>query len=182
MANNNIVQIDLDKLDADIADMQKQLELLISTRDWAQSFAARTGSRSPVQEPAKKRGRKPGSKKAAPKEAAPKEAGDMNAAPEAPKKRGRKPGYKKASSAGVKNTGGKSSLGVSDFIIHFLNSNDKVDSGGVIKAFATYTKKSEKQVTGNVANAMSRLKSAGKISNEARVDGKKKGSVWFTVK
>ncbi len=75
---NNIVEIDLNKLDAEIAALQLQIELLTNTKRYAQSIGIKAQA-APVAK--KTAGRKPGAKKAAPaakvapKKAAPKKAG-----------------------------------------------------------------------------------------------------------
>ncbi len=139
---NNIVEIDLNKLDADIAETQKQLELLISTRKYAQSIAIKADQVLVNKEETQT----------------------------------------KTVSSPAKKSSSKASLGVTKFILSFLRGNDKVDSNTIIKAYATYLKKTEKQVAGNVANALSRLKSSHKVNNAPTPEGKKKGTHWFLLK
>lgn len=163
---NNIVEIDLNKLDAEIAALQLQIELLTNTKRYAQSIGIKAQA-APVAK--KTAGRKPGAKKAAPAaKVAPKKA--------APKKAGRKA---KKTEKVVKQPKSKGALGVTDFITAFLKGNDRADANAIIKAYATYTGKTEKQITSNVSNALSRLKSANKVNNAAKADGKKKGTEWF---
>ncbi len=168
---NNIVEIDLNKLDAEIAALQLQIELLTNTKRYAQSIGIKAQA-APVAK--KTAGRKPGAKKAAPAaKVAPKKAAPKKTAP---KKAGRKA---KKTEKVVKQPKSKSSLGVTDFITAFLKGNDRADANAIIKAYATYTGKTEKQITSNVSNALSRLKSANKVNNAAKADGKKKGTEWF---
>ena len=76
----------------------------------------------------------------------------------------------------------KDKLKITEFILTFLKSNDKVDSNAIIKAYSVYLNKTEDQVENNVANALSRLKSLSKVNNEPKADGKKKGTLWFLSK
>ena len=160
---NNIVEIDLDKLDAEIVSLQQQIDLLMNTKRYAMSMGMKqksTSASTPVVA-RKSAGRKPGKKNATKKatvvpKAAPKKAG----------RPGRQPKV-------------KGTLGVTDFILAFLKGNGHSDANTIIKAFATYAKKTEKQVTGNVSNALSRLKTAKKANNKPKADGKKKGTEWF---
>ena len=142
---NNIVEIDLSKLDAEIAALQLQIELLTNTKRYAESIGMKS-----------------------------------KAIPVIKKVAGRKAGVKvKKASKTIKQPKAKGTLGVTDFILAFLKGNEHSDANTVIKAYATYCKKTEKQVTGNVSNALSRLKTAKKANNRAKADGKKKGTEWF---
>ena len=142
---NNIVEIDLSKLDAEIAALQLQIELLTNTKRYAESIGMKS-----------------------------------KAIPVIKKVAGRKAGVKvKKTAKTIKQPKAKGTLGVTDFILAFLKGNEHSDANTVIKAYATYCKKTEKQVTGNVSNALSRLKTAKKANNRAKADGKKKGTEWF---
>ena len=149
--SNNIVEIDLNKLDAAIVEAQKQLEVLISTKKYAQSIAIKA---SPVLQTAETTA---SNNKSTVRDTKAKSTSVSKAA-------------KPLKATGV--------LGVTDFILKFLKSNDKVDSNAVIKAYSVYLNKTEEQVTGNVANALSRLKTSKKANNEPKPDGKK-GTLWF---
>ena len=146
---NNIVEIDLSKLDAEIAALQLQIELLTNTKRYAESIGMKSKAIPVIKKVA---GRKAGAKASVK--------------------------VKKASKT-IKQPKAKGTLGVTDFILAFLKGNEHSDANTVIKAYATYCKKTEKQVTGNVSNALSRLKTAKKANNRAKADGKKKGTEWF---
>jgi hypothetical protein len=173
---NNIVQIDLDKLDAEIASLHLQIELLMNTKRYAQSIGIKSIT-APVSKKVtvkKTTGKKVFAKKAAPaakaraKEAAPKAVVAKKAAPKA----------KKATKT-AKQPKAKDALSVTDFILAFLKGNERADSQAIIKAYATYTGKTEKRITSNVSNALSRLKTSKKANNAPKADGKKKGTDWF---
>ena len=143
--SNNIVEIDLSKLEADIIETQNKLALLMSTKKYAQSIAVST-SRVVVNK-------------------------EVAITKEKPTK----------ASSKTTQTPKKKLLSVTDFILKFLKSNDKVDSNAINKAYSVYVSKTEKQVEGNIANALSRLKTAKKVNNEPKPNGKK-GSLWFLIK
>lgn len=142
--SNNIVEIDLAKLEADIIETQNRLALLMSTKKYAQSIALKP---------------------------APAEVVKVASLPKDKPK-------KVAKSAPAQK---KSLLSITEFILKFLKSNDKVDSNAINKAYSVYVNKTEKQVEGNVANALSRLKTSKMVNNEPKPNGKK-GSLWFLIK
>lgn len=66
--------------------------------------------------------------------------------------------------------------GVSDFILNFLKDQNGSESRVIVEAYAKSVKKEPKQVYNNIANALSRLKSNGKLENREKEGGR---SDWF---
>lgn len=69
-------------------------------------------------------------------------------------------------------------VGVSDFIISFLQGGEK-DTKEIITGYAERIGSTYNNVSGNVSNALSRLKTAEKINNKLKAGGRKAGSNWF---
>lgn len=70
-------------------------------------------------------------------------------------------------------------IGVSEFILNHLKQYGKVDTKSIIMGFAFHLQKDYAEVSGNVSNALSRLKTDGKINSQQREGGRKAGSLWF---
>lgn len=71
--------------------------------------------------------------------------------------------------------------GISYFITSYLKANGKSDTTDIRKAYADSVSKKSDDVKNNVANALSRLKIAGKVNNELNGKGKKAGSKWHLL-
>jgi len=74
----------------------------------------------------------------------------------------------------------KQNIGVSDFIMSFIGIGER-DTKEIITAYAEKTNSTYEKVSGNVSNALSRLKTAKKIDNKLKAGGRKAGSYWFTI-
>ncbi|MES2776348.1 MAG: hypothetical protein V4722_19385 [Bacteroidota bacterium] len=69
--------------------------------------------------------------------------------------------------------------GVSDFILSMLANGRKCHTKDIIQSYANYVGQGYDKVSGNVSNALSRIKTAGKIDNQVSEGGRKQGSLWF---
>lgn len=75
----------------------------------------------------------------------------------------------------------KQNVGVSEFILSFLNDGGR-DTKDIINGYAAQTNSTYGKVSGNVSNALSRLKTSQKINNKLKPGGRKAGSAWFLIK
>lgn len=75
----------------------------------------------------------------------------------------------------------KQNVGVSEFILSFLNDGER-DTKDIINGYATQINSTYGKVSGNVSNALSRLKTSKKINNKLKPGGRKAGSAWFLIK
>lgn len=71
--------------------------------------------------------------------------------------------------------------GISEFIIAFLGNNPGCDTRAIINAYAAHTRKKYDDISNNISNALSRLKTMGKIRSEEKPGGRKAGLRWFKV-
>jgi len=71
--------------------------------------------------------------------------------------------------------------GVSDFILSYLRSNPGADSKSIINAYAKNTNQKYEDISNNISNALSRLKTAFKINGEEKAGGRKAGFKWYLV-
>lgn len=71
------------------------------------------------------------------------------------------------------------SVGISDFIMSHLKLHPHSDTKDVINAYAEIMSVKYGDVSNNISNALSRLKTAGKINNQLKNGGRKAGSTWF---
>ncbi len=124
----NIIPVDLDKIDIAIRETALHLEMLSTMKKYILSMA------------------------------------NQNSTPVAPKKD--KEGKK---------------MKISEFLLYFLGEHGKSDAKVITQAYADYINSSYEDESGNVSNALSRLKTAGKIGNEERPGGKKAGYLWFLI-
>lgn len=69
--------------------------------------------------------------------------------------------------------------GISDFITFYLDISPGVDTKTIITSYAKETKKTYEEVSNNISNALSRLKTAKKIRSEEKPGGRKAGFNWF---
>jgi len=71
-------------------------------------------------------------------------------------------------------------MGVSDFIMTYLKYYPASDTKSIITAYAIKKELKYDDVANNVSNALSRIKTAGRIRSEEQEGGRRAGLIWYS--
>lgn len=132
---NNIVQIDLTKLDEEISSIDRDIEMLVKKKNQKidlREYIKTISTPLPV------------------------------------------PTFKAKTFSAVEQV-----LGISDFLVNYIKDNKDIETRLLVDAYSLYLGKPAKDVYNNVANALSRLKSQGRI--DFKVNETARGE-WYFIK